>query len=96
MSGLKTNKNEFLLSVIENLNLQIINNQIVINTDTDGDFELLSTSESKAKIINALSDYKDISIEIKMPKESEKLKEIDEATDKIKQIFGDDIVIINE
>ena len=96
MSGLKANKNEFLLSVIENLNLQIINNQIVINTVTDGDFELLSTSESKAKIINALSDYKDISIEIKMPKGSENLKEIDEATDKIKQIFGDDIVIINE
>jgi hypothetical protein len=62
----------------------------------DSDFDVLDMPESKQKIKQALSDFNDFDLIIEQSKDNIELKEIDDATEKIKQIFGDDIVIIKD
>ena len=60
------------------------------------DFDVLSSPESISKIKESLSDYVVLDVNIEQSKSNVELKEIDDATEKIKRIFGDDIVIIKD
>ena len=83
-----------LWNVIQGVQLKINGNVLEITTKNDGDRALLDKNESKQRILNALSDVEPFEILVKLSEKEKCLDEIDEATERIKKIFGDDIVII--
>ena len=56
--------------------------------------ELFEKEHSKDRIRQALEEFSDFEILVRLASEEKKLDEIDDATDRIKKIFGDDIVVI--
>ena len=53
-------------------------------------------NDTKNKIKQALNEFTDFELVISQSRENVELKEIDDATEKIKSIFGEDIVIIKD
>ena len=49
---------------------------------------------NKDKIADSLSEYQKFEINVKEPNSEKKLSEVDEASEKLKKIFGDDIVVV--
>ena len=92
--GLREIGSEMLWNVIQGVQLKINGNVLEITTKNDGDRALLDKNESKQRILNALSDVEPFEILVKLSEKEKCLDEIDEATERIKKIFGDDIVII--
>ena len=57
---------------------------------------MLEKPENKEKLKKALDDFENVEILTELSRKKVEMNEIDDATDKIKQIFGDDIVIVND
>ena len=96
LSGLRKIRSEMLWNVVQNVNVESKGNTVTLCVNETHDYELLSRPESIVKLKESLSDYKVLDVNIVQSKTHGELKEIDDATEKIKRIFGDDIVIIND
>ncbi|MBR2870030.1 MAG: DNA polymerase III subunit gamma/tau [Clostridia bacterium] len=94
--GLRAIGSEMLWNVAQKVNVSATEKVLTIKPLKDSDFDVLDMPESKQKIKQALSDFNDFDLIIEQSKDNIELKEIDDATEKIKQIFGDDIVIIKD
>ncbi len=85
---------EMLWNIIQNVEISILGNILVITTANKNDSELLEKLQNKTKIIDALDEFLPFELQIKITEKERNLNELDKATEKIKNIFGDDIVII--
>jgi DNA polymerase-3 subunit gamma/tau len=92
--GLRAIGSEMLWNIAQKISLSFSGNVLTIKVEKDSDFDILDKAECKNKIKQALSDFVDFDLIIEQSRDNIKLKEIDDATEKIKQIFGEDIVII--
>ena len=54
------------------------------------------STENLEKIKAALAEYGDVAVSVKVSYKEKAMSEVDEATEKIKRIFGDDIVIVKD
>ena len=92
--GLREIGSEMLWNVIQGVSLKINGNVLMITANNEGDTALLDKQESKERIFSALSDVERFDIQVSLSEKEKYLDEIDEATERIKKIFGEDIVII--
>ncbi len=96
LSGLRKTGSEMLWNVIQNVDLNIKGNVLVLNPSDSGDFSILDMEINRDKIKGALTDYGSFELQVIEPRVEKKLDAVDEATERIKKIFGDDIVIVKD
>ena len=94
LSGLRILGREMLWNIMQPVNVTKNGNLIYLNVDNEADFYVLSKEESINNIKQSLSSFEDFEISVVLTSNEKKLNEIDNATEQIKKIFGDDIVII--
>ncbi len=95
LAGLRSIGCEMLWNVVQGVKLSINGNVLSLTTVNDGDTTLLDKPESRARIYDALVDLEKFEIRIALSEKEKALDEIDQATERVKKIFGDDIVIIS-
>ncbi|MBR1983908.1 MAG: DNA polymerase III subunit gamma/tau [Clostridia bacterium] len=93
--NLRKNGSEMLWNFMQTIKVEFDGKTVTLNVQTADDGELLNKPENSAKIKTALPEFADM-ITIKVSDREKMLDGIDQATEKIKKIFGDDIVIIND
>ena len=94
--NLRKNGSEMLWNFMQSVKVEIQGQTVILYTQTADDGELLSKPENLEKIRTALSDYGKPEIVIKVSTSEKRLNEIEQATEKIKKIFGDNIVIVKD
>ncbi len=85
---------EMLWNILQSVKFKIDANELKLTASSKNDLEFLDTDVNKAKIYDALSEYQKFNLEIKLSEFEKNLEEIDNETERIKKIFGDNIVII--
>ncbi len=85
---------EMLWNVVQGVKLDVIGNVLVITCSTSNDQDLLDRGPSRARIEEALEEFLPFELQIKLSEHEKSLDEVDQATERIKKIFGDDIVVI--
>ncbi len=93
--NLRKNGSEMLWNFMQNVSVELEGKRVVLFVKTVDDGELLNKPENMQKIKNAISDYSS-DIEIRVSDKDKQLSDIDKATEKIKKIFGDNIVIVKD
>ena len=93
LSGLRRTS-EMLWSVMQGVEIAIKNNVLMLYPVNSGDFGILDMQVNKDKIADSLLEYQKFEINVKEPNSEKKLSEVDEASEKLKKIFGDDIVVV--
>ena len=94
LTNLRKNGSEMLWNVMQNVSVKKINSMIVISPEDNADYELFNSKENFEKISRAIKEIGEFSITIEEGKKQKILGEIDDATETIKKLFGEDIVII--
>lgn len=87
---------EMLYNVLSGISLDISGNTVRLYPGSVSDYEILSMNANIEKILVALSEFESVKVKIVEPKTEQRLDSVDEATDKIKKIFGEDIVIVKD
>ncbi len=87
---------EMLWYMAQKVNVKGIGSVLNIYVDDSDDFKLLSMQSSIDDIKNAMQEFGDISVVVSQSGKGKTENKIDEETDKIKKIFGDDIVILKD
>ncbi len=85
---------EMLWNILQNVNLLVRGNVLIITCNNASDIDLIDKESTKERIYDALSDLSKFDIIVELSAKEKSLDEIDRATDRIKSIFGDDIVVI--
>ncbi len=94
LNNLRKNGSEMLWNLMQNVKLEVIGNMLVLTANKSDDQELLDKTPSRMRIEDALEEFLPFELQVKLSEEEKNLDAVDEATDRIKKIFGDDIVII--
>ena len=96
LSGLREIKSEMLWNVVQGVEVTLENNFIKLITTNDTDLSVLNREENLEKLNMALTDYYFTGIEVTLFGGKKQLEKIEDATEKLKKIFGDDIVIVKK
>jgi DNA polymerase III gamma/tau subunit len=96
LTNLRKGGFEMLWNIMQNVKLSKTQTTLILIPQSTDDETIISSSQNVEKIKNALSVFGDFDLEIKEFSEKNKSTEIDDATEKLKRIFGDDIVIIKK
>ena len=92
--NLRKNGSEMLWNVMQNVELKVKGNVLDLTCSSASDIELLDKPNSRERIFDALDEFIKCEINVSLSAEEKSLDEVDQATDRLKKIFGDDIVII--
>ncbi len=92
--NLRKNGSEILWNIIQSVNISVAGNVLNIMTFNECDQELLDRTETKEKIDQALNEFLPFELQIQLDEKEKNLDEIDEESKRLKEIFGEDIVII--
>lgn len=93
LSGLRKSS-EMLWSVMQNVPVKIRGSVLTLLPQNSGDFGILDMKINKDKIIAALSEFAPFELNVEEPSAEKKLSEVDAASEKLKKLFGEDIVVI--
>ena len=85
---------EILWTLLQTSKIEIKGNILVITAKNSGDLEFFDKAMNRAKIEESLSEYLPFELQIILSESEKNLDAIDQATERVKNIFGDDIVII--
>lgn len=85
---------EMLWNLIQKVDISIVGNILIITAHNVADQELLDKMPSRNKIQESLDEFLPFELQIKLSEKEKTLDAVDDATERIKKIFGDDIVII--
>lgn len=94
LSGLRKIGSEMLWNTMQKVGLKSGKGEIYLIPENPEDYALLTLDANKQKITDALSGVEFFRIEIKEPNTEKQITEIEDATERLKKIFGDDIVIV--
>ncbi|MBO7344997.1 MAG: DNA polymerase III subunit gamma/tau, partial [Clostridia bacterium] len=86
---------ELLWNVLQNVEMNVNGNVLSLITSNGGDKDLLENSSNREKIMIALDEYLPFELQVNISEKEKNLSEVDKATERIKSIFGD-VVIIND
>ena len=85
---------EILWTLLQTSKIEIKGNILVITAKNQGDLEFFDKPINRSKIEESLNDYLPFELQINLCEVEKNLDAIDQATERVKNIFGDDIVII--
>ena len=94
LSNLRKMGSEMLWNTMQNIGVNPDKDQITLIPKTADDYALITIDINKEKIESAMKELGFTKILVKEPKNEQKLSEIDDATERLKKIFGEDIVIV--
>ena len=94
LSNLRKMGSEMLWNAMQNVGISTENDNTVLIPKTSEDFALITMDVNKQKIKSALKEFGIDNVSIIEPKDEKKLSEIEDATERLKKIFGEDIVIV--
>ena len=94
LSYLRMNKSEMLWNVMQSVKVEVKENTLVLTPSNSTDGELLIKKDNEEKIKNALSNCLPFEFKVEEYRKEKLLSAVDDATERVKKIFGDDIVII--
>lgn len=96
LKNLRQKGHEMLWNLMQNVEIEVLGNVLVLTTLSQGDEEILDRADNRGYIEEALEEYLPFEIQVKISENQKKKSEFDAETEKIKQIFGEDIVIIKD
>lgn len=96
LTNLRKNGSEMLWNIMQNVTIKLVNFTVLFVPKDMGDYDILSKRENLEKIKEALNEFGKFEISIQEPTKEKILDEIDDATEKIKKLFGEDIVVIKK
>ena len=94
LTNLRRIGSEMLWNVIQGVDIAVVGNVLTLTCANAPDQELLDRTPSRARIEEALEEFLPFELQIELSEREKSLDAVDEAADRIKKIFGDDIVII--
>ena len=94
LTSLRKNGSEMLWNIMQSVSVDNRGNVLSLTPSNSTDGELLTKGDNENKIRLALIDCLPFEIVIEEYKKERLLSQVDDATEKIKKIFGDDIVIV--
>ena len=92
--NLRKNGSEMLWNIVQSIGVEIVGKVLVLVANKSSDQELLDKAPSRMRIEEALEDFLPFELQIKLSDAEMSLDAVDKATERVKKIFGDDIVII--
>ncbi len=92
LNNLRSAGKEMLWNILQSVKITVSGNTLTITTLNVGDDEIIN--KNKTAIETALEVFAPFTLNVVETKKSENREVIDEETEKIKKIFGDDIVIL--
>lgn len=94
LTGLRKLGSEMLWNTMQNVNVTINGTEIILGSDIPEDLAIIKMDANFSKLIEAVADVEYSAILIKEYSAEKKAAEIDNATERLKKLFGDDVVII--
>ena len=94
LSNLRKIGSEMLWNAMQNIGLTAEKGEVTLIPKTTDDYALITMDLNREKIESALKEAGFSAVVVKEPKNEQKLSEIDDATERLKKIFGEDIVIV--
>ncbi len=92
--NLRKINSEVLWNIVQGVDIEVKGNTIYLISSKHTDTEFLGTDINKEKIVNCLEEFMPFNLVIKASDMEKSLDAIDDAAERMKKIFGDDIVII--
>ncbi len=84
---------EMLRGTLLNVELKVNDEEILLIPENKGVYDIAVIPENLAKIKEALKEF-GMELKVAEPRKEKILNEIDSATERLKKIFGDDVVIV--
>ena len=94
LTGLRKKGSEMLSLIAQNIAVGASGKTLYLIPSNDGDKAILEKPASIEAVKNALSEFGTFEAVVKESEAARRAEEIDEATDNVKKVFGEDIVII--
>ena len=85
---------EMLWNLIQGVDIKVVGNILTIIAFNDGDHELLDRSTTRDTIEQALQEFVPFELQVALDEKEKTLDAVDEEAKRLKDIFGEDIVII--
>ena len=79
---------------MQNVELKVVGNILSVITFNSGDQELLDKTTNREKIEDSMLEFLPFELQIELSSKEKQLDELDREAERVKKIFGDDIVII--
>lgn len=92
--GLREVGREMLWNLFQTVDVSAKGNILHLTAHNSGDDKILDNEDNKRLFKEILSGYADFTIAVDVAEENKGIEEIDDETEKIKKIFGENIVII--
>ncbi|MBQ9486140.1 MAG: DNA polymerase III subunit gamma/tau [Clostridia bacterium] len=92
--NLRKSGSEMLWNTMQNVSVKIAGEEIDLLPVAQEDYALLTIETNFNKIKSALDGVEYLSLNVEEPKIEKKLSDIDAATERLKKMFGEDIVIV--
>lgn len=92
--NLRQSGSEMLWNLLQTVEYSINGNILILTTKNSNDQELLDKMVTRAKIEEALSEFLPFELQINLSDKEKNLDAVDQATERLKKIFGDDIIVI--
>ena len=92
--GLRKIGSEILWNIMQTVDMKIDGNILTITTFSECDQEMLNKVETRESIKQALSEFMPFELLVNLDESEKNLDEIDEESKRLREIFGEDIVII--
>ena len=94
LTGLRSAGSEMLWNLFQNVEIEIVDKVVNIYPKDETDTAVLQKMENRDKILEVLDEFDVIKVEVLEPRTKKQMDKIEDATEKLKKIFGEDIVII--
>lgn len=93
--NLRANGNEMLWNIVQTVKVSVNGDELILSAKNEVDASLLEKEDNLEAIRNALSEYEGFTLKT-LYSGDKRLDELDTETDRLKKIFGDDIVIVKD
>lgn len=95
LTNLRKIGSEMLWNLLQNVEISAVGNILYLTAYNNDDFDILDNSSSRERIEDALEEYLPFELQVQLSSNEENLDEFERETERIKSIFGQDIVIEN-
>lgn len=96
LTYLRNNGQEMLWNVLQSVKVDVEGDRVIITTFGEGDDDLLSRPDSMEQLNGALKEFLPSVVQIKRSVKSKSADALDEETERLRKIFGDDMVVIKK
>ncbi len=93
---LRHNGAEMLWNVMQSVKIKITQNAVTIIANNNGDKEIIEKASNVSLIESSLSEFGDVAVLVTVNENEKNMEKIDVEIEKMKKIFGDDIVIVKD